>query len=82
MVIKSTQKNAGVKITGGSKGITLSRGKRKRSKYKEKPPTEREGFLGSQQCGSAAFRIMSQKKLQEMFGVKQEERARGKWLTI
>lgn len=51
--------------------MTVSRRKRKRPKHKEKVPTERKGILGSQQRGSAALRIMSQKKLREMFGVKQ-----------
>lgn len=56
--------------------MSLSRRKRKRSKYKETPPTERKGILRSQQRGSAALMIMSQKKLWEMFGVKQGRRAR------
>lgn len=55
--------------------MTLSRSKRKRSKYKEKLPAERKGILGSQQRGSAALRIMRQKKLQEMFE-EQEGRAK------
>lgn len=44
--------------------------KRKSQKYKEELLTERKGILGSHQHGSAALRIMSQKKLREMFGVK------------
>ncbi len=73
---KSRTKRLEQKITGRSKGMTLSRRKRKRLKYKEKVQTERKGILGSQQRGSAALRIMSQKKLREMFGVKQGGTAR------
>ena len=56
--------------------MTLSRKRRKTQKYKEKVATERKGILRSQQCGAAALRIMSQKKLREMFGVKRRGRVR------
>lgn len=56
--------------------MTLSRRRRKRSKYKDKLPTERKGILRSQQRGSAALRIMSRQKLREMFGAKHGGRAR------
>lgn len=39
------------------------------------PPAERNGILRSQRRGSAALRIMRQRKLQEVFGVKQRGRA-------
>lgn len=69
--IRHTKRLQEAKITGGSKGMTLSQRNRKRPKYKEKVLTERKGILGSQQRGSASLRIMSQKKLREMFGVRQ-----------
>lgn len=56
--------------------MTLSRKRRKTQKYKEKVATERKGILRSQQCGAAALRIMSQKKLREMFGVKRRGRVK------
>lgn len=71
--IKShAQKNrARAKITGGSKRNEFrAGGKEKDRKSKEAPPAERNGIFRSQQRGSAALRIMSQKKLREMFGVK------------
>lgn len=65
-------------LGGSKKNEFEQKKKRKRPKYKDTPPTERKGILRSQQRGSAALRIMSQEKLQEMYGVKQGGRSKTK----